>query len=151
MRIIIASNKKPKSNKNNVKTGSQLQAGQQVNRVGKYLYKHLDGAFKIKNSGNTCDVYVTVLYQIPPEFLKKYGIEESKYQEVNEMTLNINITTYQNKVRINIIEVTPDEKTIGYDLYQPEELEDLQKSADKIFKRVCRRISKEFQDYDFLF
>lgn len=131
--------------------GTQLQASQQVNRLGKYLYKNLDGAFKIKNTSNTCDVYVTVLYQIPVEFLKKYGITEDKYMEVHEMTVNISITTYQNKVRINVIEMTKGEKTIGFDLYPPESLIDLEKSAKKVFDKVCKRISKEFADYDFLF
>lgn len=132
-------------------SGKQLTASQQVNRVGKYLYNNLDGAFKIKNSSNTCDVYITVLYQIPSEILKKYNITDDKYTEVHEMTVNISITTYQNKVRINIIEMTEGEKTIGYDLYTPESLEDLRESARKIYKRVCSRISKEFKDYEFLF
>lgn len=132
-------------------SGTQLQAGQQVNRLGKYLYKHLDGAFKIQNTSNTCDVYVTVLYQIPLEVRKRYNMTEDKYQEVHEMTVNISITTYQNKVRVNVIEMTKGEKTIGFDLYQPEELIDLQSSAQKVFQRVCKRISKEFKDYDFLF
>lgn len=149
--IITAKSRGKGSSGKNPTSGNQLQAGQQVNRVGKYLYKHLDGAYKIKNSPNTCDVYVTVLYQIPPEFLKKYGIKGDEYEKVNEMTVNLSITTYQNKVRINIIEVTPDEKTIGFDVYKPEQLENLQESAAMIFNKVCKRISKEFQDYEFLF
>lgn len=132
-------------------SGKQLSANQQVNRLGKYLYKNLDGAFKIQNSSNTCDVYVTVLYQIPSEILKKYNITDEKYTDVHEMTVNISITTYQNKVRVNVIEMTNQEKTIGFDLYQPESLENLQESAKKVFQRVCKRISKEFADYDFLF
>jgi hypothetical protein len=140
-----------KSKGNISNNSSTLQAGQQVNRVGKYLYKHLDGAFKMQNSANMCDVYMTVLYQIPLVLLKKYNISEKAYQEVQEMTLNLNITTYQNKVRINIIEVTPEEKTIGFDVYTPEELENLQQSAEKIYQRVVKRIEKEFQDYEFLF
>lgn len=132
-------------------SGNQLQAGQQVNRLGKYLYKNLDGAFKIKNSPNTCDVYVTVLYQIPLEVRKRYNMTEDKYAEVHEMTVNISITTYQNKVRINVIEMTKGEKTIGFDLYPPESLVNLQESAKKVFQKVCKRIEKEFKDYDFLF
>lgn len=138
---------KSKGNSNN----SKLEAGQQVNRIGKYLYKHLDGAFKIKNSPNTCDVYITVLYQIPPEFLNKYNINETKYEEVFEMTINLNITTYQNKLRVNVIEMTEGEKTLGCDVYKPEVLENLQESANLIFNKVCKRISKEFKDYEFLF
>lgn len=132
-------------------SGNQLTASQQVNRLGKYLYKNLDGAFKIKNTSNTCDVYVTVLYQIPSEILKKYNITDEKYTDVHEMTVNISITTYQNKVRINVIEVTEGEKTIGFDLYDPTDLIDLKASAQKIYSRVCKRIAKEFKDYEFLF
>lgn len=149
--MIITAKSKGKGGGKQPTNGNQLQAGQQVNRVGKYLYKHLDGAFKMDKTPNTCDVYVTVLYQIPPEILKKYNIKGEEYEKVNEMTLNLSITTYQNKVRINIIEVTPDEKTIGFDVYKPEQLENLQQSADTIFSKVCKRISKEFQDYEFLF
>ena len=131
--------------------GNQLSASQQVNRLGKYLYKNLDGAFKIQNSSNMCDVYVTVLYQIPAEILKRYNITDEQYTDVHEMTVNINITTYQNKVRINVIEMTNKEKTIGFDLYDAESLVNLQESARKVFQRVCSRIAKEFKDYDFLF
>ena len=139
MRIIVGANKQPQ----------KLSANQQVNRVGKYLYKNLDGAFKIKNSSNTCDVYTTVLYQIP--YLQQIPGRGKEYNDVHEMTLNLNITTYQNKVRINIIEMDPNERTIGYDLYKPEVLEDLDFACKLIFKKVCKRISKAYQEYDLLF
>lgn len=139
MRIIVGANKQPQ----------KLSANQQVNRVGKYLYKNLDGAFKIKNSSNTCDVYTTVLYQIP--YLQQIPGRGKEYNDVHEMTLNLNITTYQNKVRINIIEMDPNERTIGYDLYKPEVLEDLDFACKLIFQKVCKRISKAYQEYDFLF
>lgn len=135
-----------KSNNN-----QKLQAGQQVNRIGKYLYKHIDGAFRMQTSPNTCDVYVTVLYQIPPEFLQKYGIKDEKYEQVYEMIINLNITTYQNKLRVNVIEMTDKEKTLGCDVYKPEILENLQQSAELIFNKVCKRISRAFKDYEFLF
>ena len=128
-----------------------LQPSQQVNRIGKFLYKHLDGAYKIEKSSNSCDIYLTVLYQIPPALLKKYGIEEEKYTEVHEMTVNLSITTYSNKVRINIIAMNPEEKTIGFDLYTSEELMDMNKAFHKIYNKVCKRLSKEFEDYEFLF
>lgn len=127
----------------------KLQAGQQVNRVGKYLYKNLDGAFKIKNSSNTCDIYSTVLYQIP--YLQRIPGKGTEYNDVHEMTINLNITTYQNKVRINIIEMDPNERTIGYDLYDPETLKDLEFATKLIYSKVCKRISKAYEDYDFLF
>lgn len=139
MRIVVGANKQPQ----------KLSANQQVNRVGKYLYKNLDGSFKIKNASNTCDVYTTVLYQIP--YLQRIPGKGKEYNDVHEMTLNLNITTYQNKVRINIIEMDPNDRTIGYDLYKPEVLEDLEFACRLIFQKVCKKISKAYEDYDFLF
>lgn len=127
----------------------KLQASQQVNRVGKYLYKTLDGAFKFKVSSNMYDVYVTLLYQIPR--LQQIPGKGKDYNDVHEMTLDINITTYQNKIRVNIIELTPDERTLGFDLFKPEEMKDLQLAKKLILDKVRRRVSKAYQDYDFLF
>ena len=65
---------------------NNLPASTQVNRVGKFLYNHLDGAYKYTKSSNMYDVYVTLLYQLKPE----YG---GGVNEVEEMTININICT----------------------------------------------------------
>lgn len=131
------------------KSNQSLSANQQVNRVGKFLYKHIDGAFNYKKSSNMYDVYMTILYQIPVESQDKSKGEE--FNDLHEMTLDINVTTYLNKVRINIIEMTPEEKTIGYDLYEPEKLEDLVKASEIILKKIHKRISREFREYEFLF
>ena len=127
----------------------QLQAGQQVNRVGKYLYNHLDGAYKIEKSPNTCDIYITLLYQIPR--LQQIPGRGKEYNGVKEMTLNLNITTYQNKLRVNIIEMTPEERTIGHDTYSPEKLIDLKQATELIFNKVVKRVSKAYEEYDFIF
>lgn len=139
MKILCKSNKpQPK-----------LQAGQQVNRVGKYLYKNLDGAFKIEHSPNMIDVYVTLLYQLPK--LQRIPGKGREYNDVHEMTLDINITTYQNKLRVNVIEMTPEERTLGYDCYSPEKLDNLEDAKDMIFNRIVKKVSKAYQDYDFIF
>lgn len=127
-----------------------IPATQLVNKVGKYLYKHLDGGFKYKTSSNMCDVYVTLLYAIPPKLMKVYNLD-SKYGDVHEMTLDLNITTYQNKIRVNVIEVTPEERTLGFDVFPPEKLQDLQSAKEMIFEKVCKRVSKAYEDWDFLF
>ena len=126
-----------------------LSANQQVNRLGKFLYKHIDGAFNYKKSSNMYDVYMTILYQLPVEIQDMSKGKE--FNDLHEMTLDINITTYLNKVRINIIEMTPEEKTIGYDLYEPEKLEDLVRASEIILKKIHKRISREFREYEFLF
>lgn len=120
-------------------SATQLSANQQVNRVGKYLYKHIDGAFKFRTSSNSCDILTTILYEVPGS------------NDVQEMTLDLNITTYQNKLRVNIIELSPNERTIGYDLYDPLVLEDLEYAKRLILQKVVKRISKAYEEYNFLF
>ena len=126
------------------KSPQVLPASQQVNRVGKFLYKHLEGAYDYKKSGNMYDVYCTLLYQLKEEF-------GGNPDDVEEMTININITTYQNKLRINTIELTPKERTLGFDLMKPEDLVDLQKASEIIFWKVGNRIRKAYQNYVILF
>ena len=128
-----------------------LQPGQLVNKLGRFMYKHLDGAFKLENTANMCDVYITVLYAIPRDIIELYKLYEPKYSEVNEMTIDINITTYQNKIRVDTIEVTPEEATLGFDLFPPEKLEDLNKALQLVYGKVCKRIQKRFEDFEFLF
>lgn len=121
-----------------------MPATKQVNRVGKYLKKHLDGAFKYEQHANECDVYVTLLYQLKPEL-------GGEVNDVHEMTIDINITTYQNKLRVNTIEVTPKARTLGFDLIKPDELINLEKGKELIIWIVGNRIRKAYKDYLILF
>lgn len=120
-------------------TASQqiIPASKQVNRVGKYLYRTFKG-LKYTTSSNMCDVYIMLLYAEPGS------------NDVQEMILDINITTYQNKIRINIIEVTPKERTIGFDLYTSEEMMNLQEASKKIYQKILKRVYKAYEDFDFL-
>lgn len=131
------------------RSNQSLSANQQVNRLGKFLYKHIDGSFNYKKSSNMYDIYMTILYQLPVD--KQDEAKGKEFNDLHEMTLDINITTYMNKIRINIVEMTPEEKTIGYDLYEPEKLEDLVKASEIILKKIHKRISREFREYEFLF
>lgn len=131
-----------------IKSANQqvLPASKQVKRIGQYLYKHIDGAYDFKSSSNNYDVYFLLLYE-----LKKELREPGKEYPVQEMKININVTTYQNKVRINIIELTPKERTIGFDLYTPEKVQDLQKAYLVIMEKIYKRIYKAYEDYYFLY
>lgn len=134
-----------------VSTQPVIPPGQLVNKLGNYLYRHIDGAYDFKKSANECDVYTIVLYQIPPEILRRYNISDSKYEEVHEMKIDMNITTYQNKIRVNTITVTPEEKTLGFDLFPPEKLQNLNDALELIYAKVTRRIEREFKDWIFIF
>lgn len=147
VKVFCKSKSKSKSNSSN-NQNNVLQAGQQVNRVGKYLHKNIDGAFKIEFSPNMCDVYMLVLYQIPRHKQIPGNNEENS---MKEMTLNLNITTYQNKLRVNIIEVSPNEKTLGHKTYLPEKLMNLNEARHAILNDVIKYLNKEYKEYDFLF
>lgn len=124
---------------------NKIPASQQVKRVGKYLYKNLDTAYNYESRSNEFDVYFTLYYQkIHPTL----GIA---INDIQEMNLNINITTYQNKVRVDIFEITPWERTLGYKLYSPEKLDDLPSAMKMIWNDVVKTVSKSYKEYDFIF
>lgn len=123
---------------------NQMPLTLQVKRIGQYLYKHMDGAFKGQSSSDTYDVYVTLLYQLKPEF-------GGEVNDVQEMTININITTYANKLRVNTIEMDPMERTLGMDIIKPSEYSDLQTVKRVIQWKVGKRIRKAYADCDILF
>ena len=116
-----------------------MNANQQVNRLGKYLYKYLDSAFKYTTSSNTCDVYFLLLYQIPGQL------------DVQEMNIDISITTYQNKIRVNVLEVSPNERTLGCYTFSLAVVENLENAKNLILDKVVKRVSKVYEDYDFVF
>ena len=124
---------------------SEIPASTQVKRVGKYLYNNIDSAYKFKSSSNTYDVYITVFYQLPTANRSPYD------EDIHEMNININITTYQNKLRVNTIEMSSAERTLGFDLFKPETLKNLKEACEMIYDKVCKRIVKAYEDYDFIF
>lgn len=127
----------------------KLQASQLVNKVGRYLYKNMDGAFQMKSTSNTFDVYTTLLYELLPEFQSPRNSNEEN--DVQEMTLNLSITTYQNKIRLNIIEVDPNERTLGYFLYPPELFDNMETAFTKIQRDFNRTVTKKYERYEILF
>lgn len=122
--------------------------GQWVNKVGKYLYNNLDEAFKFKKTVNMYDVYITLLYQVKEEDRRK---DDDEYNDVHEMTLDLNVTTYQNKLRINVIEDDKNERTIGHFVVSEEKLQDLESAKDLIYNKVIKQVSKAYEDFDFIF
>lgn len=126
------------------KTTNIPPASTVVNMVGKYLYKNLDGAYKFTKDRNTFDVYVTLLYELKEAF---GGIPN----DVQEMTINISITTYQNKIRVDTIEMTPEEKTLGFDLFKAEDMLDMELAMSTIKWKVGNRIRKAYKNYIILF
>ncbi len=127
-----------------------VSTNQLVKQVGQYLYKHIDGAYKAVSSSNTYDVYVEVYYQLPRE-QQVPGKQSEGYNDMHTMKININLTTYQNKIRVNIHELTPNQWTFSYMIIPPEKLQDVQQSMYLIYNKVLEKIKKHYKDYIFLF
>ena len=94
------------------------------------------------------DIYTTVLYQIPQKALRP-GDPDS-LSEVQEMNIDINLTTYQNKLRMNLIELSPDERTLGFYVIVPEKIEDEDFAKDWIMSNVRKTLNKLFDGYIFI-
>ena len=123
----------------------KYQGGQAVNKVGKYLFKHIDGAYDFTKGANTYDVYFTILYQLKEEYRTKQD------NDMHEMNINISLTTYSDKLRMNIIEISPREKTLGFNTFPLNKFDDLQSGYELVMKTVLKRLNKEYEDYDFIF
>lgn len=126
----------------------KMQGGQYVNKVGRYLYEHLDGAFKVDKSPNMYDIWLTLLYQIPSEYLTE---SEKEDVDVQELTINLNVTTYDDKLRVNIIVEDEYEKTIGTKTFSFAKLDNLEWLRLEILKFIRKKLEKEYEDYDFYF
>lgn len=123
-----------------VRAASTFNAGSYINKVGKYLNKNIDGAFKMNFKPMECEVIMRMYYQVPND-----------PESLDEMHFIINITSYQNKLRVNLTEDTAMEKTIGQIILKPEELTDLQLVKKKVLEKIRKFIEKEYAEYDFIF
>ena len=123
--------------------------GQQVNRVGKYLYAKFDSRDSIKFTPNTCEVYFTMYYQLPKERQRPEAGPE--INDLHEMQMCINITTYSNKIRVEINEISPYECTISFAVYDEALCDNLEVLRSKILTKLRKDICKQYVDYDFVF
>ena len=127
-----------------------IPTNQLVNKVGQYLYKNIDSAFQTLRSSNTYDVYLKVYYQLD-RLNQVPGRQQEGYNDMHEMVINISLTTYSNKIRVNIHEVNPENWTFGYFVVEPEKLQDVSNAKKLIYEKVCKKIAKHYEDYNFLF
>lgn len=127
-----------------------LEASQYVNKLGKFLYNHIDSAYKFKTSANTADTYITVYYQLPLQH-QIPGKQKEGYNDMHEMNIDLNVTTYQNKLRVNIIDMSEYEYTIAHMVIKPEYLTDMNVALQMILEKVEWALIKEYQGYNFIF
>ena len=111
-----------------------------VNKIGKYLNSNIDGTFKMKFHPMECEIYMRMYYQVP-----------ERPETLDEMQFIISITSYQNKIRINITENNALEKTIGQVILKPEEYADAGLVKKKVLWALKKAIGKEYSEYDFIY
>lgn len=118
---------------------AKSNAGAYVNRIGKYLKQNLDGAYKIQFNPMECEVFMEMLFEIPDQ-RDTYG----------EIRFLISIVSYQNKLRINLTEITEAEKTVGQIILTDADLEsmsDFLPIRQKIVKYINKFLKKEYPEY----
>lgn len=127
---------------------TQLPLNKAIKTISQYLYRNIDSAYDLKHSSNMSDVYMTVYYQVPR--LYQVPGRRDGYNDLHEMNIDINITTYANKIRMNITQISPEERTIGQLIIDGNDID-----VDKIKKRTLSyiqgRLKKEYEGYDFIF
>jgi len=129
---------------------NRLPLPSQVKRLGKYLKDNLTGVYKVQEPPNEYIVYTTVLYQIDPEvrkMLKKYPKEfQGKEEDIYEMNIYLNITTYGQYIRVNVIKLDQYEQTLGYLRLESKELISLPYCKQKIVNYVKKVIERKYKD-----
>ena len=141
---------------NNDEYYNRLPLPSQVKRLGKFLSdkKNLTGVYKVLQPPNEYVIYTTILYQIPAELRKKMkeynkelkGIEEDIY----EANIYLNITTYGQYIRVNVILLDDYEKTLGFLRFDHEDLVSLPACKQKLLDFIYKKILKYFEKYEVL-
>ena len=129
---------------------NRLPLPSQVKRLGKYLKDNLTGVYKVVEPPNEYIIYTTILYQIAPEvrkMLKKYQKEfQGKEEDIYEMNIYLNITTYSQYIRVNVIQLDEYEITLGYLRLDSDDLISLPACKQKIVDYVKKRIETKYKD-----
>lgn len=122
-----------------------MKINQQINQIGKYIYHNIDGAISYKTKPNKSIVTFLMYFQYDPDKVGKSDID------LQEIKIEIDITTYNNKVRVDIIELDPNERTLGYYLYSPESTDDMKYMKDDILNKLNKRIRKFYGQFLYLY
>ena len=122
-----------------------MKLNQQINQIGKYIYHNIDGAVSYKTKPNKSIVTFLMYFQNDPDKVEQSDID------LQEIKIEIDITTYNNKIRVDMIELDPNERTLGYYLYSPESASDIRYIKDDILNKLNRRIRKFYGQFLYLY
>ena len=73
------------------------------------------------------------------------------YSDVNSMKFNINLTTYQNKIRVNLIEIEPQDRPVSYRTYDTSKHQTVQSLSSMILKDIRNTLNNYYEGYEFIF
>ena len=132
-------------------SSSTVNLNKVVNSLGKAIYKRLEGSYSFKKTSNMYEIKSTVLYQIPKRISDRYNLVDEERNKVNVMNVTVNITTYSNKIRVEVIEVTPEEKTIAFRTFKSDWFDNIQTGINYVYSFITSSIEKEFSGYELLF
>lgn len=114
---------------------------QYINKLGKYLNKEIDGAYKMKFGPTYSEVYVMVYFQ-----------EWGQPQTFDEVSVKINITSYQDKLRVNFIRDDEKEKTLGQVILKASDITTgMPYIKEKVDTALVKAMEKEFGEYQFIY
>ena len=114
------------------------------------ILQHIDSAYNIELLSNKGIVKFMVYYQLKDSV--RDSIKPGDY-ELYEMPLDIDITTYQNKIRMYLSKDVKDEHTVlGYRLYTVDQPLDLESLYNSVMKDVQKWLNKKYGEYyNFIF
>lgn len=122
-----------------------MKLNQQINRIVKYLYHNIDGAISYRTEPNKSIVTFLMYFQDDPS-----TVNQSDFN-LNEIKIEIDVTTYNNKVRVDMIELDPNQRTLGYYLYSPESIQDMKYIRNDILNKLSKRIRKFYGQFLYLY
>lgn len=128
-----------------IRSDLALSGSKLINTIGKSLYNHIESAFEYRKSANMYDVYFTIYYQIIEE------LRDIDDTEVHEMIVNINITTYDNYIRVNIYTNENPNQLTSFDKYDIKRYDSIDSIVQSIYQNTLKRLNKFFYLYDFIF
>lgn len=104
--------------------------------LAKYLYTNIGSATSWTSQSNVVTVQFTVYIVHPIDV---------EGQTIDHVDLEVNITTYSNKIRIELFEKTPLERTLAFYVYTPENVQDFKYMKTDILKKIKKAVTKYYE------
>ena len=128
-------------------TNQVVSLNKLINQIGRYLYNHIDGALSYKTSTNHATVEMMILYQRKLE--DRTGNQDE--DDMHEMHLELDLTTYSDKIRLNIIRLDESEKTLGSYTIRVDQPIDYTEVQNQVMSKVRKSLIKEYNMFEFIF